>query len=257
MAELTMDLGGKHALVTGGGTGVGAAIALSLAQAGAKVTITGRHLDKLEEVAAGGSSISCVSGDVTDPTSVREMFAEATARNGAPQIVVANAGAAMSKPFAKMDEADLRAMLDVNLVGVFSTWRAALDPMLAAGWGRLIVIASIASLKGSPYISAYCASKHGVLGMTRALALEVARKGITVNAVCPGYIATPMTDRTIANIAEKTGKSRDEAEDILKSGNPQHRLIEPEEVAETVRFLCSDAASSINGQAITLSGGEP
>ena len=121
----------------------------------------------------------------------------------------------------------------------------------------IIVIASIASLRGSPYISAYCASKHGVLGMTRALALEVARKGITVNAVCPSYVATPMTDRTIQNIVEKTGKSQEEAENILKAGNPQHRLIEPEEVADTVRFLCTDAAMSINGQAITLSGGEP
>ena len=129
--------------------------------------------------------------------------------------------------------------------------------MLAAGWGRLIVIASIASLRGSPYISAYCASKHGVLGMTRALALEVARKGITVNAVCPGYINTPMTDRTIANIVEKTGKSHAEAEAVLKAGNAQNRLIEPDEVAATVRFLCSESAISINGQAITLSGGEP
>lgn len=253
MAELI----GKHALITGGGTGVGAAIALALAGAGAKVTITGRHPDKLMEIAAGNPAIACVVGDVTDPASVREMFAQASARNGAPQIVVANAGAAMSKPFARMDEADLRSMLDVNLVGVFATWRAALDPMLAAGWGRLIVIASVASLRGSPYISAYCASKHGVLGLTRALALEVARKGITVNAVCPGYIATPMTERTIDNIVEKTGKTREEAQAILEAGNPQHRLIEPGEVAETVRFLCSDAAISINGQAIALSGGEP
>lgn len=257
MAERVMDLEGRHALVTGGGTGVGAAIALALADAGAHVTVTGRHLDKLEAFAADRDAISCVAGDVTDPASVREMFAQATAIAGAPQIVVANAGAAMSKPFTRMDEDDLRSMLDVNLIGVFTTWRAALDPMLATGWGRLIVIASVASLRGSPYISAYCASKHGVLGMTRALALEVARKGITVNAVCPSYVATPMTDRTIQNIVEKTGKSQEEAENILKAGNPQHRLIEPEEVADTVRFLCTDAAMSINGQAITLSGGEP
>ncbi len=257
MAEPSTELSGRHAVVTGGGTGVGAAIALKLADAGAKVTITGRHLDRLQETASGNPAIACVTGDVTDPASVRDMFAKATARHGTPQIVVANAGAAMSKPFTKMDEDDLRAMLDVNLVGVFTTWRTALEPMLETGWGRLIVIASVASLRGAPYISAYNAAKHGVLGLTRSLALEVARKGITVNAVCPGYINTPMTDRTLDNIVAKTGKSREEAEDFLKAGNAQHRLIEPDEVAETVRFLCSDGAVSINGQAVTLSGGEP
>jgi 3-hydroxybutyrate dehydrogenase len=248
-------ISGKHALVTGGGAGIGAAIALALARAGTSVTIIGRQIEPLEETARQHGNIRCVAGDVTSQESVRAMFEAATAASGAPQIVVANAGAAMSKPFAKTDETDLRSMLDVNLVGVFSTWRAALGPMVEAGWGRLIAIASIAGLTGAPYVSAYCASKHGVIGLTRALAAEVAKTGVTVNAVCPGYVETPMLERSIANIMEKTGRSRAEAEDILKADNPQGRFVQPEEVAGTVQWLCSDAAVSVTGQAIALSGG--
>jgi NAD(P)-dependent dehydrogenase (short-subunit alcohol dehydrogenase family) len=250
------DLSGRHALVTGGGTGIGAAIALTLAEAGASVTIAGRRQESLERTASQHERIRWVTGDVSDVQSVEVMFAEAAGALGPAGIVVANAGAAVSKPFLKMDEADLRSMLDVNLVGVFHVWQAALPPMLDAGWGRLIVIASTAGLKGYAYVSGYCAAKHGVIGLTRALALETAKTSVTVNAVCPGYTQTPMLERSIDSIMRKTGRSRAEAKAALKASNPQGRLIQPEEVAQTVLWLCSTGAASVTGQAISLSGGE-
>jgi NAD(P)-dependent dehydrogenase (short-subunit alcohol dehydrogenase family) len=250
------DLAGKHALVTGGGTGVGAAIALALARAGATVTIAGRRQEPLEKTAREHARLRWVIGDVTDAQSVRSMFAEASAAHGPVEIVVANAGAAASKPFLKMDAGDLQAMLDVNLTGVFNVWQAALQPMLDAGWGRLIAIASTAGLKGYAYVSGYCAAKHGVVGLTRALALETAKTGVTVNAICPGYTETPMLEQTIGNIMRKTGRSRAEAEVALKEQNPQGRFIQPEEVADTVLWLCGGGAASVTGQAISVSGGE-
>lgn len=250
------DLAGKHALVTGGGTGVGAAIALALARAGATVTIAGRRQEPLEKTAREHAGLRWVIGDVTDARSVRAMFAEASAAHGPINIVVANAGAAASKPFLKMDAGDLQAMLDVNLTGVFNVWQAALQPMLDASWGRLIAIASTAGLKGYAYVSGYCAAKHGVVGLTRALALETAKTGVTVNAICPGYTETPMLERTIGNIVLKTGRSRAEAEATLKAQNPQGRFIQPEEVADAVLWLCGSGSASVTGQAISVSGGE-
>ncbi|HEV8389897.1 MAG TPA: SDR family NAD(P)-dependent oxidoreductase [Dongiaceae bacterium] len=250
------DFSGKHALVTGGGTGVGAAIALALARAGAKVTIAGRRQEPLEEIARGHGGLRWATGDVTDAQSVKSMFTTASAAHGPVNIVVANAGAAVSKPFLKMDASDLQAMLDVNLTGVFHVWQSALQPMLDAGWGRLIAIASTAGLKGYPYVSGYCAAKHGVVGLARALALETAKTGVTVNAICPGYTETPMLERTIENIVRKTGRSRAEAEAALKAQNPQGRFIQPEEIAELVLWLCGKRAASITGQAISVSGGE-
>ena len=147
-------------------------------------------------------------------------------------------------------------MLDVNLGGVFTTWQAGLAPMLAAGWGRLIAVASTAGLKGYPYVTGYCAAKHGVVGLTRALALETARTGVTVNAVCPGYTPTPMLERSIETIMAKTGRCRAEAEAPLLAANPQGRFIEPDEVAAAVLWLCGDGAASVTGQAISVSGGE-
>jgi 3-hydroxybutyrate dehydrogenase len=250
------DLSGRHALVTGGGTGVGAAIALALARAGANVTIAGRRQAPLQEVARQHDRLRWATCDVTDAQSVKSMFATASAAYSPVEIVVANAGAAASKPFLKMDAGDLQAMLNVNLMGTFHVWQSALQPMLDAGSGRLIAIASTAGLKGYPYVSGYCAAKHGVVGLIRALALETAKTGVTVNAICPGYTETPMLADTIANIMRKTGRTRAEAEAALKVQNPQGRLIQPDEVAELVLWLCGKGAASVTGQAISISGGE-
>jgi NAD(P)-dependent dehydrogenase (short-subunit alcohol dehydrogenase family) len=250
------DLSGKHVLVTGGGTGVGAAIAMTLAEAGARVTIAGRRKEPLERTASRHARLRWVIADVTDPQSVRSMFEQAAGTHGPADIAVANAGAAVSKPFLKMDAGDLEAALDVNLAGVFHVWQAALPPMLDAGWGRLIAIASTAGLKGYAYVSGYCAAKHGVIGLTRALALETAKTNVTVNAVCPGYTQTPMLEQSLDTIVRKTGRSRAEAEAALKATNPQGRFVQPEEIARTVLWLCSTGAASVTGQAISVSGGE-
>jgi NAD(P)-dependent dehydrogenase (short-subunit alcohol dehydrogenase family) len=249
-----MSLAGRHALVTGGSSGAGAVIARALAGAGACVTISGRNAAALAEVA--GAEMRTVTGDVTKPAEVRDMFAAASAEWGAPAIVVANAGSAASQAFLKTTAEDFAAMVDLNLGGVFATWHAALAPMIEAGWGRLIAVASTAGLKGYPYVAGYCAAKHGVVGLTRALALETATTGVTVNAVCPGYMLTPMLERSIQTIMAKSGRSRTEAEAPLLAANPQRRFIEPDEVAAAVLWLCSDAAASVTGQAISISGGE-
>jgi NAD(P)-dependent dehydrogenase (short-subunit alcohol dehydrogenase family) len=240
--------------VTGGGSGAGAAIARALAGAGARVTIAGRNADALAEVA--GAEMRTVTADVTQPAEVRAMFEAASADWGPPAIVVANAGSAASRPFLRTTPEDFAATVDLNLGGVFSTWQAGLAPMLDAGWGRLIAIASTAGLKGYPYVSGYCAAKHGVVGLTRALALETARTGVTVNAVCPGYMLTPMLERSLETIMTKTSRSRAEAEAPLLAANPQGRFIEVDEVAAAVLWLCADTAASVTGQAISISGGE-
>lgn len=249
-----MTIAGKHALVTGGGSGAGAAIARALAAAGARVTIAGRNAATLAEVA--GAEMRFVTGDVTQPNEVRAMFEAASVEWGPPAIVVANAGSAASRPFLKTSAADFAAMIDLNLGGVFSTWQAGLGPMAESGWGRLIAVASTAGLKGYPYVAGYCAAKHGVIGLTRALALETARTGVTVNAVCPGYMLTPMLERSLETIMAKTGRSRTDAEAPLLSANPQGRFIAPDEVAAAVLWLCGDGAASVTGQAISISGGE-
>jgi NAD(P)-dependent dehydrogenase (short-subunit alcohol dehydrogenase family) len=246
-----MTLVGKHIIVTGGGTGVGAETAQTLSKAGAQVTILGRTEETLK-----AQNLSYFICDVTDQDAVERSFQEARAAFGPITGVVANAGATESAPFEKMSASDLSASLTVNVIGVSNCWHAALPDMKAAGWGRMIAIASTAGLKGYPYVAAYCAAKHGVIGLTRALSLELAQTGITVNAICPGFIETPMLERSVANIIEKTSKTEDEARALLAANNPQKRFIQTDEVAQTALWLCSEAARSVNGHALSLSGGE-
>ena len=248
-----LPLQGERALVTGGGTGVGLAIATTLADRGATIMITGRREAVLQEAKASDGRLETFACDAADGEAMLK------AAEGS-SIVVANAGASMSKPFHRMEAADLSAMMQSNLVTVFETFRAALPAMREKGRGRLVVVASTAGLKGYAYVSAYVAAKHAVVGLVRALALELAgreaTRGITVNAVCPGYTDTPMLQRTIGNIIEKTGRSREEAAAPLLAPNPQGRFVRPEEVADAVAWLVGPDASAITGQAISISGGE-
>lgn len=241
----------SHVVITGGGSGVGAETAHAFAREGARVTIMGRSETPLKE-----QGLSYQICDVTDAGAVAKAFEAARDEHGPITIVIANAGAAISVPFAKMKSSDLTAMTDVNLIGVFHVWQAALSDMKASGEGRMIAIASTAGLKGYPYVSGYCAAKHGVIGLTRALALELASSGITVNAICPGFIETPMLERSISNIVTKTGLSADDAAKSLTKGNPQRRFIQTDEVAGTALWLCTEAARSVNGHALSISGGE-
>ena len=241
---------GKRVLVTGGGSGAGADLALGFAKAGAQVVICGRRVGALAKIAAQNSAISALECDVTDEGSVQRLFAQA----GALDIVIANAGQADSAPFHKTSLDQWNAMLSVNLTGVFLTFREGLRQM--TGWGRLVAVCSTAGVKGYAKVAPYAAAKHGVMGLVRSLALEVAKGPVTVNAICPGFLDTEMTDQSIRIISEKTGRSAAQAKAALEGLNPQGRLFAPSEVTAAALYLCSEGAQGVNGQSIVIAGGE-
>lgn len=243
----------RHAIVTGGGSGIGAAIAKVMTDKGAAVTIIGRNGARLS-AKAEELGVQHQVADITDRDQVRDAFSSAINVNGTIDILVNNAGAAEAGPFSKMDDEHWDRMLSVNLTGVYNCTKAVIAGMLEKGSGRIINVASTAALSGYAYVSAYCAAKHGVLGLTRALALEYAKKGITVNAVCPGYTDTEIVRQAIGKIVATTGRSEEEALAELVKVNPQGRLIQPGEVADTVIWLCRQ--ESVTGQAIAIAGGE-
>jgi NAD(P)-dependent dehydrogenase (short-subunit alcohol dehydrogenase family) len=262
MMQTQRFLAGRHAVVTGGGRGIGAAISSGLAAHGASVTITGRDLDVLSAhaaqlEAAHGAAVLALQCDVTDAAAVRDAFGEARRTLGPIAILINNAGQAEGSPFMQTSIALWQRMIDVNMTGAFHCTQQVLEDMLEAGTGRIINIASTSGLKGYRNIAAYCAAKHGLVGLTRALAAETARRGVTVNAVCPAYTETDMAARAVHHIARDMQRSEEEARAMIARSNPLGRLIRPEEVAATVLWLCSTEAAAMTGQAIAVAGGEP
>jgi NAD(P)-dependent dehydrogenase (short-subunit alcohol dehydrogenase family) len=245
----------SHALVTGGGRGIGRAIAAALSDSGLTVTILGRNRAVLDEAIASGAAHFAVTADVSDEAAVQSAVSEAASRQPI-DILVANAGAAESAPFGRSDAALFRRMMDVNFMGVVHATQAVLPGMLERRRGRVVAIASTAGLKGYAYVSAYSAAKHAVVGLVRSLALETAKSGVTVNAICPGFTETDLLEGGIDNIMRKTGRSREQAVAELSKHNPQARLVTPSEVADAVLWLCGEGASAITGQAIPVAGGE-
>ena len=244
-------LNDKLALITGGGRGIGRAIALLFAQHGARIAVAARTLEQVEAVAQEiGPRAIALTCDISNVESVSELFADLK-----PDILVNNAGVAESAAFVNTSDELWHRHLAINLTGTFYCTRAALPAMLERGWGRVINIASIAAKTGAPYIAAYAASKHGVLGLTRSVAMEVATSGVTVNAICPGYVDTEMVERGVERITKRTGRSAEEARDMLKRMSPQNRLVTVEEVASLTLLLASEDGRGINGQGINIDGG--
>jgi NAD(P)-dependent dehydrogenase (short-subunit alcohol dehydrogenase family) len=255
----TGRLAGRHAIVTGASRGIGSAIAAALAADGVRVTLLGRdagNLGRVSDQLGGGARAFPIVADMTDPAALRSAFDAAHGHFGPVHLLVNNAGQAASAKFTDTDEALWSRLIAVNLTGTYLCTRHAVPDMLAEGFGRIVNIASIAGLRGAAYISAYASSKHAVIGLTRSLAVEYAAKNITVNAVCPGFVDTDIVKDAIANIKSKTGRSDSEALAALVATNPQRRLIEPREVADTVMWLCRPGSESVTGQSIVLAGGE-
>jgi NAD(P)-dependent dehydrogenase (short-subunit alcohol dehydrogenase family) len=255
MDQSSQALAGKHAVVTGGARGIGAAVTRALVAYGANVSVLGRSSAPAADL-AGNSHLLYAQADVCEPETLSRAFDSIRASFGPIHILVNNAGQGRSAPFVKTDFALWRSMMQVNLDGTFHCIQQVLPAMLTAGWGRIVNIASTAGLIGYGYVSAYCAAKHAVVGLTRSLALEVATRGVTVNAVCPGYTETEMLQRTIDGIVAKTGRSHEEARTELSSKNPQNRMVQPEEVANAVTWLCLPGSEAITGQSIAVAGGE-
>ena len=258
-ASSPQALQNRHALVTGAARGIGAAIAQTLAREGVALTLLGRDraaLQVLADALPPGTRHCEVSADVADAAAVAKAFDAARAALGPVSILINNAGQAESAPFLKTSAELWQRMVAVNLNGTFICSQAVLPDMLQLGWGRIVNIASTAGIKGYAYVSAYAAAKHGVIGLTRSLALELATKGITVNAVCPGYTETDILKNSIVNVMAKTGRDEAQARAEFASGNPQKRIVQPDEVADAVRWLCGDGASAITGQTVSVSGGE-
>lgn len=261
MGEMAKPLQGRHAVVTGGGRGIGAAIAELLARHGASVTLMGRTRETLVRGAAAieathGVAVGIEVVDMAAPDQIERGFAAATARLGPATVLVNNAGIALPAPFHRTDLALWNKVMAVDATGPFLCTRQVLKGMIDSGFGRVVTISSTAGLTGFPYVSAYCAAKHAVIGMTRALAREVAKTGVTVNCVCPGYTDTDIVAGALDNISTKTGRSREDALADIVAHNPQGRLIQPAEVAEAVGWLCQPGSRSITGQSILVAGGE-
>jgi NAD(P)-dependent dehydrogenase (short-subunit alcohol dehydrogenase family) len=253
-------LQGRHALVTGGGRGIGAGIVRALAAQGAKVSMLGRTAATLEvlaaELKAAGATIFCTTADVSKRESVDAAFAAARAMLGPIEILINNAGQAISSPITKRDDALWERLLAINLSGTYFGMQAALPEMMQSGFGRIVNIASTAGLTGYPYVAAYCAAKHGVVGLTRAVAREVATRNITVNAVCPGYTDTDLVREAAAKISAVTGRKLEDALQAMTKSNPQGKLVHPDEVANAVTWLCLPGSESVTGQSIIVAGGE-
>jgi NAD(P)-dependent dehydrogenase (short-subunit alcohol dehydrogenase family) len=247
-------LAGRHALITGGGTGIGAAAAEYLNAAGAQLSLLGRRLEPLQAVAEshGGAAIQC---DVTDPDRIRAAFDEARAANGPIDLLVVNAGIAESAPFHKMTRDAWNRIIATNLTAAFDCAREAVSDLLKSDNGRLVFVASVASLRGVPYAAHYAASKHGLLGLMRSLAAEYAKTNLTVNAVCPGYVDTPMTDQSVARVSQITGRSEGDARSAITNMNASGRLVDPQAIANIIAMLCLPLSRDINGATITIDGG--